>query len=142
MTNKLFQIIFIVIFLLFGCSKDEIGFSDSRSDYMLEYQRALDRNNIPYIESDGFIKYASEYGEQVQKIKSEVDEYMSSEVGTKFDDVKSTEYFRRLLGIKELPFRAEVIDGDDWTYWRPESEHQQNEIEMEVVKFNLDNRIQ
>jgi hypothetical protein len=138
--NILFSIFLSTIFFLSACgSRDEIGFKDSRTEYMAEYKKVLSKQGIPfYMSPDGHIMYPSEHAENVEKIKKEVSNYMSSEVGTKYDNELSTNYLRKVLKDRSIPFRIETKNGEDWTFWRPESDSQRKEIETKVINYYFD----
>ena len=132
--NKL--LFFILVFsLLFGCSSgDERGIKDSRKDFMVELQKSMDKEGIPYsMDEEGYIRYSSQYKDDVERIKKNIDENRLSEIGTKFEDKSATEYFRELLNESGIEYRTEVKKDGDWTYWHPKNKKQQNEMEMKVV---------
>lgn len=120
---------------LFGCdSNNEQGIRDSREDFMIEFKKALTDNEIPFtVDDEGYVRYSKEYKEAVERIKRHVDERRAAEVGSKFEDELSTQYFRKLLDEKGIRYRAVSREDGEWTYWNPESKQQQEEIEMEVV---------
>ena len=125
----------LVAVLLFGCgSGNEQGIKDSREDFMVELKKALTENNIPFtVDDEGYVRYSKEYKDAVERIKHHVDERRAAEVGSKFEDELSTQYFRKLLDKKGIRYRAISREDGEWTYWNPESKQQQKEIEMEVV---------
>lgn len=120
---------------LFGCdSNNEQGIKDSREDFMIELQEALTENDIPFtVDDEGYVRYSKERKETVEKIKRQVDERRSAEVGSKFEDELSTKYFRKLLDEKGISYRTASREEGEWTYWNPESKQQQEKIEMKVV---------
>jgi hypothetical protein len=139
----------LVTALLFGCgSSNEQGIKDSREDFMVELKKALTENDIPFtVDDEGYVRYSKEHKEAVERIKRQVDERGSAEVGFKFEDELSTRYFRKLLDEKGIRYRAVSREDGQWTYWNPKSKQQQEEIEMEVVthaferqKGRLDNQ--
>lgn len=125
----------MVTVLLFGCgSSNEQGIRDSREDFMVELKKALTENNIPFrVDDDGYVMYSKEHKKAVERIKRQVDERRSAEIGHKYEDELSTRYLRKLLEEKGIRYRAVSRDDGEWTYWNPESKQQQDKIEMEVV---------
>jgi len=121
---------------LFGCnSNNEQGIKDSRKDFMIKLKKALNENNIPFtVDDKGYIRYSNEYKETVEQIVRKIDQSRMSEVGTKFEDEMSTQYFRKLLDERGISYHTEIHEDGEWTYWIPESKQQQEEIEMKVVK--------
>lgn len=137
--NRYFWLV-LVVALLSGCgSGDERGIKDSRKEFMSELQQSLDDKGIPYtVDDEGYIKFSSEYEDDVKKIKDSIDARRLSEVGTKYEDKSSTDYFRQLLGERGIQYRTETRKDGEWTYWHPESKEQQDELEMKVVSHALD----
>lgn len=135
-------LMFALAMSLLGCgSNDEQGIRDSRDQFMVEFQEALTKNDIPFkTDDEGYIRYSSEYKEAVERIKGQVDRSMASEVGSKFEDKISTEYFRKLLDEKGIGYRTETQEDGEWTYWHPESKDQEKEIEMKVVTHAFQQR--
>lgn len=134
--KKLFLWLPVVLTLsLFGCnSNNEQGIKDSREDFMIEFKKALAENNIPFtVDDEGYVRYSKEYKEAVEQIKRQVDQRRMSEVGSKFEDEPSTQYFRKLLDERGISYRTESREDGEWTYWNPVSKQQQEEIEMKVV---------
>lgn len=138
--KALFALLLAIMFLFSACeSRDEVGFKDSRAEYMAEYQKEFSGHGIPFhISSEGHIIYPSEYAEDVEKIKKEVSDYMSSEVGTKYDNELFATYLRKIHKDRDIPFRVETKNGEDQTFWRPESDIQRKEIETEVIDYYFD----
>lgn len=128
-------LLILVAALLLGCgSSDEQGFKDSREDFMVEIRKALTENNIPFtVDDEGYVRYSKEHKEAVERIKRQVDERRTAEVGSKFEDELSTRYFRKLLDEKGIRYRTVSRQDGEWTYWNPESKQQQEETEMKVV---------
>ena len=135
MKKLLLCLVFMLTMPLFGCgSNNEQGIKDSRADFMVELQEALTENDIPFrVDDEGYVKYSSEHKEAVERIKRQVDQRRTGEVGSKYEDELSTKYFRRLLDEKEISYRTASRDDGEWTYWNPESKQQQEDIEMKVV---------
>lgn len=135
----------IVLSILFsGCNSNDLkGIKDSRAGVMKELQAALIDNNIPFETDDkGYIRYSSKYENDVERIMNQIDKNIAREVGTKFESKDSTEYFRSLLDDQGITFRTETRGDSEWTYWRPESKNQQNEIEMKVVSLHFKKKMQ
>ena len=132
-------LIIVLSILSFGCNSNDLkGIKDSRAEFMKELKIALNEHDIPYeINDEGYIMYSGEYEDDVERIKNQVDKDAASEVGLKFEDEDSTEYFRGLLSELGIPFRTETRKDGEWTYWKPESKKQQNEIEMKVVSHSF-----
>jgi hypothetical protein len=120
---------------LFGCgSNSEQGIKDSREDFMIELKKSLTENDIPFtVDDEGYIRYSREDKEAVEEIKRQVDQRQSSEIGSKFENESSTNYFRRLLDERGISYRTVSREDGEWTYWNPESKEQQEELEMKVV---------
>ena len=135
MKKLLLCLVLVLTMPLFGCgSNNEQGIKDSRADFMIELQEALTENDIPFrVDDEGYVKYSSEHKEAVERIKRQVDQRRTGEVGSKYEDELSTKYFRRLLDEKEISYRTASRDDGEWTYWNPESKQQQEDIEMKVV---------
>ena len=135
MKKLLLCLVLVLTMPLFGCgSNNEQGIKDSRADFMIELQEALTENDIPFrVDDEGYVKYSSEHKEAVERIKRQIDQRRTGEVGSKYEDELSTKYFRRLLDEKEISYRTASRDDGEWTYWNPESKQQQEDIEMKVV---------
>lgn len=133
--KKLLLFIVLLTMPLFGCgSNNEQAIKDSREDFMAEFQKALTEKDIPFtVDNEGYVRYSKEYKEAVERIKRQVDERRSAEVGSKFEDELSTQYFRKLLDERGISYRTASREDGEWTYWNPESKQQQEEIEMKVV---------
>lgn len=120
---------------LFGCgSNNEQGIRDSREDFMIEFKKALAESNISFtVDDEGYVRYSREDTEAIDQIKRQVDQRRAREVGSRFEDELSTKYFRSLLDRMKISYRTESREDGEWTYWHPESQQQQEEIEMKVV---------
>lgn len=142
MKKRLPCLIFAVNLSLFGCgSSNEQGIRDSREEFMMEFQKALTENGIPFkTDDEGYIRYSREHKEAVEKIKNQVDKSMASEVGSKFEDEMATGYFRKLLDERGISYRTETREDGEWTFWHPKSKDQQTEIEMKVVSHIFEQR--
>ena len=119
-----------------GCdiNGDEKGIKDSRESYMDKLEVALTEKNIPYyVDDEGYIKYPEEYAEAVNMVVDDIDSMMSTEIGTKFDDELSTQYFRELLKERDIEYRTESRETGEWTYWVPASDTQEEELNMTVA---------
>lgn len=139
MKKPLVALLIVVSLLFSGCdTNNQRGIKDSRPEFMKELQASLADNGIPFeVDNEGYVRYPSKYEEAVERIKKQVDKNIASEIGTKFEDKNQAEYFRSLLKERGISFRAETREDGEWTYWRPESKAQQNEIEIEVVSKSL-----
>ncbi len=128
-------LVVVLTMFLFGCSSNsEQGIKDSREDFMIEFKKALTENDIPFtIDDEGYVRYSKADKEAIEQIKRQIDQHRASEVGSKFEDKLSTEYFRGLLEDKGISYRTISREDGEWTYWNPESKQQQEEIEMKVV---------
>lgn len=135
MKKLLSSLLALLIMLLLGCgSSNEQGVKDSRQDFMVELEKALAENNIPFtVDDEGYVRYSKEHKESVERIKRQIDQRRTGEVGSKFEDESSTRYFRKLLDEKGITYRTASREDGEWTYWNPESREQQEEIEMKVV---------
>ena len=133
-------LLFLLLSALFtiGCApNDERGIKDSREEVMMQLKKSLSDNGIPYkVSDDGHVIYNKKYEEKISQIMKDLDKHRLSEIGSKFEDAEGIAYFRSLLDEKGIQYRK---DGD-WTYWRPENEQQQNELEMKVVRHSLEKK--
>lgn len=129
---------------LFGCgSNSEQGIKDSREDFMIELKKSLTVNDIPFTVGDeGYIRYSREDKEAVEKIKRQVDQRKSSEIGSKFENESSTNYFRSLLDERGISYRTVSREDGEWTYWNPDNKEQQEELEMKVVTHAFEHQKQ
>ncbi len=129
---------------LLGCdSNNEQGIRDSREDFMIEFKKALTDNGIPFtVDDEDYVRYSKDDKEAVEKIKRQVDQRRAAEIGSKFDDALSTNYFRKLLDEKGISYRTESRDDGEWTYWNPASKKQQEELEMKVVTHAFEHQKQ
>ncbi|MBL1433646.1 MAG: hypothetical protein COC09_01410 [Gammaproteobacteria bacterium] len=80
-----------------------------------------DRNFIYYSEKDHLV---------VKKLFDQIDFYLKREIGSSFDYDAYIEYFRGLLMANNILYRTVLVDGNDWTYWVPESHEQERELQL------------
>lgn len=130
-----FRYVLPLVFVVFtGCgSNEQQGTKDSREEFMTEFKKELSEKKIPYNEVDGYVMYSKSHKDVVERIKRDINERLTAEVGTSFGDERSTRYFRKLLDKKGIPYREIRRGNADWTFWTPKSVKEQEELELEVV---------
>lgn len=141
--KRFFGCLVILSFLLAsGCGSDsERGIKDDRQSFMTELRGRLADNNIPFrVDEEGYVRYPKKYESAVKRITVDIDTKLASEVGTRFEDDIATTYFRKLLDNKGINYRTEIREDGKWTFWYPESDQQQKQIEMEVISFTFEQR--
>lgn len=129
-------------FILFGCDDgDKMGYRTSNEAFMLELEKSLAENEIPFeLEADDYIMYSREYNDAVETIIRNIDQRRAKLTGNKFDDERSTEYFRKLLSERGIDYRTETRADGEWTFWYPENNDQRDEIEVSVVMHVFEQR--
>ncbi|MDZ4261245.1 MAG: hypothetical protein U1B30_02810 [Pseudomonadota bacterium] len=137
MNHYLIKVFIVTVMLLVGCtSSNEQGIKDERKGFMSALEKSLTENNIPFrVDGEGHIRYSIQYGDAVEKIISSIDYNVTHSIGTSFEHKESTEYFRGLLKKRDIEYRAEVINGQDWTYWVPENKTQADELELMAITY-------
>lgn|GEM_PF-5893278 len=110
---------------------------------MIGFKKALTDNNIPFtVDDEGYVRYSKDNKEAVEQIKRQVDQRRATEIGSKFNDALSTNYFRKLLDENGIRYRTESRDDGEWTYWNPASKEQQEELEMKVITHAFEHQKQ
>jgi hypothetical protein len=125
--------------LLLGCDfkvGNERAFKSSNPEYMENFMALLDKRGISYQYTDGYFRYTTDVESQVEEVKKR----LSSTKSVKYEDEAVRKYFRSLLdkeGIEYLPLKKE---GGSWTMWWPESEGQEQAIQLKAVEFAFANK--
>lgn len=133
-------IIIIVSLLLASCDfkfGDEQAFKSTDEEYMKNFMALLEKRNIPYVYTDGYIRYKNEVKSHVE----EIDELLSHTQSVQFKNVKVREYFRSLLDKEGIEYLALSKEGGSWTMWWPKSEAQGQAVELKAVEYVFDNNL-
>ena len=131
-------IIIIVSLLLASCDfkgGDEQGFTSTNQEYMNNFMALLEKRNIPYAYTGGYIMYKKDVKLHVE----EINELLAHTQSVQYKNVKVREYFRALLDKEGIEYLALSKEGGSWTMWWPKSEAQGNAIELKTVSYAFDN---
>lgn len=125
--------------LLTGCSIEsgEQGIKSTDKEYMENLMRLMDKRNINYKYSDGYIRFDSSVKPEIEKIE----ELLSSTQSVQYKNEEVRKYFRKILDKEKIEYIPLSKEGGTWTMWWPENEKQENQILLNVVNYAFDNKL-
>jgi len=104
---------------------------------MENFMALLNKRNIPYQYSEGYIRYKKNVRPQVEEIEG----LLSHTQSIQFKNEKVRKYFRDLLDEEGVEYLALEKENGSWTMWWPHSDEQERALSLKTVEYAFEHKL-